>query len=223
MRNRLVPLILLGTLALWPGVARMAQGDAYTYTAVRKQIRVCVIQVGNNPVLTPFVWHVLDRRTDYKPAGWDFVNPLAAPGSRKNMATYWVVNLDQISMEDLRKFDAMVIATQGSNIGFTPEQREKLRKFVDAGGLLWIDNQTAYTIDTRAPLFLDLQFNDEGLTNGLLVYPAHPLVNAPYAISLGELNRMGAGIRGSLSAVGADLNAPPAPGVLAPIAVRQDN
>ncbi len=223
MRNRLVLLILLGVLAGWLGMFRTARGDTYTYTAVRKQIRVCVIQIGNNPVLTPFVWHVLDRRTDYKPAGWDFVNPLAAPGSRKNMAPYWVVSLDQISMEDLRRFDAMVIATQGSNIGFTPEQREKLRKFVDAGGLLWIDNQAAYTIDTRAPLFLDLQFNDEGLTNGLLVHPTHPLVNAPYPISVGELNRMGAGIRGSLSAVGADLNAPPAPGVLAPIAVRQDN
>jgi hypothetical protein len=223
MRNRQVFLIGLGILALWLGVVRTAWADAYTYTAVRKQIRVGVLQIGSHPVLTPFVWHVLDRRTDYKPAGWDFVNPLAGPGSRKNMAPYWVVNLDQISMEDLRKFDALVVATQGSNIGFTPEQREKLRKFVDAGGLLWIDNQTAYTIDTRAPLFLDLQFNDEGSTNGLLAYPTHPLVNAPYPIGVGEINRMGAGIRGSLSAVGADWNAPPAPAVLAPIVVRQDN
>jgi hypothetical protein len=223
MRNRLVFLIFLSIATGWLGMVRTAQGDAYTYTAVRKQIRVGVLQIGSNPVLTPFVWHVLDRRTDYKPAGWDFVNPLAAPGSRKNMATYWVVNLDQISMEDLSKYDALVVATQGSNIGFTPEQREKLRKFVDAGGLLWIDNQTAYTIDTRAPLFLDLQFNNEGSTSGLLAYPTHPLVNAPYPIGLGEVNRMGAGIRGSLSAVGADLNAPPAPGVLAPIVVRQDN
>lgn len=223
MRNRPLILIWFGVFALALGLPRTAQGDAYAYTAVRKQIRVCVLQVGSNPVLTPFVWHVLDRRTDYKPAGWDFVNPLAGPGSRKNMAPYWVVNLDTVSMEDLRQFDAAVIATQGSDIAFTPEQREKLRKFVDAGGLLWIDNQTAYTINPQAPLFLDLQFNNEGLTNGLLVYPTHPLVNAPYPIRVGELNRMGAGIRGSLSAVGADLNAPPAPGVLAPIAVRQDN
>jgi hypothetical protein len=223
MRNRLVFLIFLSIATGWLSMVRTAQGDAYTYTAVRKQIRVGVLQIGTNPALTPFVWHVLDRRSDYKPAGWDFVNPLAAPGSRKNMATYWVVNLDQISMEDLSKYDALVVATQGSNIGFTPEQREKLRKFVDAGGLLWIDNQTAYTIDTRAPLFLDLQFNNEGSTSGLLAYPTHPLVNAPYPISAGEVNQMGAGIRGSLSAVGADLNAPPAPGVLAPIVVRQDN
>jgi len=223
MRNRLVFLVWLGILAGLLSSVRPAQGDAYTYTAVRKQIRVAVLQIGNSPVLAPFVWHVLDRRTDYKPAGWDFVNPLATPGSRKNAATYWVVNLDRISMEDLSNFDVLVIATQGSNIGFTPEQREKLRKFVDAGGLLWIDNQMAYTFDARAPLFLDLQFNDEGLTNGLLVYPTHPLMNAPYPISRGELNRMGAGIRGSLSATGADPNAPPAPSVLAPIAVRQDN
>jgi hypothetical protein len=221
MRNRLFLAIWLGVLTISAGVT--VWGDAYTYTAVRKQIRVCVLQIGNHPVLTPFVWHVLDRRTDYKPAGWDFVNPLAVPGSRKNTAPYWVVNLDNISLEDLRQFDAVVIATQGNNIGFTPEQREKLRKFVDAGGLLWIDNQAAYTIDSRTPLFLDLQFNSEGLTNGLLVYPTHPLMNAPYPISRGELNRMGAGIRGSLSATGADLNAPAAPSVLAPIAVRQDN
>ncbi len=221
MRNRWTLILWLGILTMWQ--AGTAMGDAFAYTAVRKQIRVGVLQIGNNPVLTPFVWHVLDRRTDFKPAGWDFVNPMASPGSRKNVALYWVVNLDAVSMEDLRQFDAVVIATQGSNIGFTPEQREKLRKFVDAGGLLWIDNQTAYTIDARTPLFLDLQFNDEGLTNGLLVYPTHPLMNMPYPISRGELNRMGAGIRGSLSATGADLNAPPAPRVLAPIAVRQDN
>lgn len=223
MRKRPFVFLWLGVFAIWLGLARTTKGDTYTYTVVRKQIRVCVLQIGNNPVLTPFTWHVLDRRTDFKPAGWDFVNPLAGPGSRKNMAPYWVVSLDSISVEDLRKFDAVVIATQGSNIGFTPEQREKLRKFVDAGGLLWIDNQTAYTVDTRAPLFLDLQFNDEGTTNGLMVHPTHPLVNSPYPIGRGELNRMGAGIRGSLSAVGTDLNAPPAPGVLAPIVVRQDN
>ncbi len=223
MRNRWSVFLWLGILTGWLALSRSAGADAFTYTTVRKQIRVCVLQIGNNPVLTPFVWHVLDRRTDFKPAGWDFVNPLAGPGSRKNMAPYWVVSLDSVSVDDLRQFDAVVIATQGSNIAFTPEQREKLRKFVDAGGLLWIDNQTAYTIDSRAPLFLDLQFNDEGLTSGLLVYPTHPLMNMPYPINRGELNQMGAGIRGSLSATGADLNAPPAPRVLAPIVVRQDN
>ncbi|MCS6830541.1 MAG: hypothetical protein RMM08_03455, partial [Armatimonadota bacterium] len=67
MQNRLVLLIWITFLTGWLGMARTAQGDAYTYTALRKQIRVGVLQIGGNPVLTPFVWHVLDRRTDYKP------------------------------------------------------------------------------------------------------------------------------------------------------------
>ncbi|MCS7309908.1 MAG: hypothetical protein NZ741_06765, partial [Armatimonadetes bacterium] len=225
MRNRMVYLIwLLGILAGWLGVPRTAYGDTYTYTAVRKQIRVGVLQMQADPTQepAPFVWHVLDRRTDFKPAGWDFVNPLATPGTGKNDRRYWLVQLESVSLEDLRRFDVLVVATTGS-IAFTPEQREKLRKFVDAGGLLWMDNQGFYTISSQEPLFLNLQFNTEGATNALLAYPTHPLVNAPYPISREELNRLGLGVRGSMSATGADLNAPPAPNVLAPIVLRQDN
>lgn len=224
MRKRLVVLAIWSMLAAWFVAAREVQADTYTYTALRKQIRVGVLQMQSNPAQepAPFVWYVLDRRTDFKPIGWDFVNPLASPGSAKASRLYWLVRLDTVSVEDLSRFDVLVLATTGT-VAFTPEQREKLRKFVDAGGLLWIDNANLYSIAPAAPLFIDLQFNPEGATEALLALPTHPIVNMPYALSLSEFNRLGLGIRGALSAVGADLNAPPAPAVLAPIALRRDN
>jgi hypothetical protein len=46
MRNRLVFLIFLSIATGWLSIVRTAQGDAYTYTTVRKQIRVGVLQIG---------------------------------------------------------------------------------------------------------------------------------------------------------------------------------
>src|SRR5438045_3898751 len=74
--------VVLGLLA-----ARMATADAYSYANQRRQIKACVLVssdadgdgdvVGDLTDYAPFFFYVLDRRTDLKPAGWEFLNPLA--------------------------------------------------------------------------------------------------------------------------------------------------
>ena len=87
---------------------------------------------------------MLDQLADLKPAGWSFENPLApgsqATGVTKSTTDYWCVNLR--SMRDLSQMQVLYLpgagtltATQMNN-----EDREKLREFVDGGGVLWIDN-----------------------------------------------------------------------------------
>lgn len=59
------------------------RADTYSYASQRRQIKAGVLVVGSigsaeNSV--PHLFYILDRRTDMKPAGWEFVNPLA-PGT----------------------------------------------------------------------------------------------------------------------------------------------
>ena len=131
----------------------------------------------------PFVFYVADQRNDVKPQNWEFVNPLAsgvvtsvehdrwaardpnnpyqlAQKITKDMAAYWEVYLSKASIQDLLQFDLLFI-TNHRPTGFTPIEREKLRKLVDAGGAVWIENCGRMYIQTRAPFFLEqLQFTE---------------------------------------------------------------
>ena len=74
----------LGLLTVQAAVTP-AQADTHSYASERRQIKACVLVtnaapgVGGGPEnVTPHVFYILDRRTDLKPAGWEFINPLAS-------------------------------------------------------------------------------------------------------------------------------------------------
>ncbi len=170
----------------------------------------------------PHVFYVADQRTDIKPGGWDLVNPLApatvtsdifgrwsglggrdpghpyAVGQKvtKDMAAYWEVSLSKASEAELLQFDVLFI-TNHRAMRFTPKDREKLRKVVDAGGVVWLDDCGGMRIEPSGRFFLDeMQFQGSsaglnGMSGPAIYQPAHPLLTSPYTLSYTDILNLG--------------------------------
>jgi len=108
----------------------------------------------------PFALYNLDSNTSVKPAGWSFSNPYApsrvtsaiynrwslidsttpaigTPISKVN-APYWEVNLDNLTDDSLANYDFLLV-NPVAYASLNPTEQERLRRFVDQGGVLWID------------------------------------------------------------------------------------
>jgi len=238
MKIRQSFLALLGAV-LMAGVATpRARADAFTYSSVRRPVRAGILVSSALKVNTPngprpentgtHVFYILDRRTDLKPFGLEFVNPLApqvitsdiyqrwrervrttdpafdqtSPISRifkvggrvtKNMGAYWEVNLDNVSAEDLKQFDLLYIHSHRVDAMFSAEQREKLRKFVEAGGTLWVENSGGMTFAASSPFLFDVQFHSgaNGAAGAVIATPNHPLLSYPYVLTSQDIQGMG--------------------------------
>gem|GEM_PF-3385143 len=233
------------TLALLGGAIAClrtpAGADTHSYASSKRQIKACVI-VSNAAAYTaggvvipenavPYTFYMLDRRTDLKPAGWEFVNPLApstvtgtirqrwlardsssidatlanpafALGAplTKNIGAYWEVNLDTIALTDLKQFDIVLLAYHTSTTAFSPNEREILRKYVDAGGTIWLEDEGGFDIQSFGS-HLQNQFVIDTAFDGATINAAntpslatihHPLVNFPFPISNISVKALGA-------------------------------
>jgi hypothetical protein len=166
----------------------------------------------------PFVFYIADARADVKPQNWDLINPLAPStvtaeiltrwtirnsnqipfqlGQKitKDMAPYWEVSLNNTTLADLLQYDLLFI-TNHRDTGFTPSEREKLRKVVDGGGIVWIEDCGNMRIRPGGPFFLEeLQFRNEGSTAnaGPRINQAdHPILNTPYKLTFQEIANLG--------------------------------
>ena len=228
-------LLALGAISGATLIASRTPGraDATSYSSERRQIKACVLvssaasilvggsQVKENSV--PHVFYVMDRRQDLKPAGWEFVNPLAsstitgdivnrwnkrdntdpslanpafAIGAplTKNIGAYWEVDLDGIAADDLRQFDIVLIAVHNNSVAFNADQREKIRKYVDGGGTIWLENEGGADINKIAPFLLDVGFSGAyGAGQPQVTTTHHPLVNFPFGLTSQEIQYLGAG------------------------------
>ena len=164
----------------------------------------------------PYVFYVLDKREDLKPYGWELINPLApktvspeiayrwnyrdrrdplnpyyvGQPVTKNMACYWEVLLSEVSVEDLLQFD-LVFITNHRFTTFSPQDLEKLRRFVDAGGRLWIDDCAGFRIADNN-FITPLQFaNDGPRGTAVVVDPYHPLLSYPFQLTYDEISHLG--------------------------------
>lgn len=168
----------------------------------------------------PYVFYIADSRIDLKPQNWDFVNPLAPAAVtgeikarwdsrhggggnsgyqvgqkiQKDMAAYWEVYLSQASVDELLQFDCLFI-THHRTISLSPSEREKLRKVVDAGGIVWIEDCGNMRVNGGSPFFLEqLQFSARGAaTNAgpVVNVPSHPLLNNPFRLQFEEIANLG--------------------------------
>ncbi len=166
----------------------------------------------------PYVFQIADQRKDVKPLGWEFVNPLAprtvtqdvltrwtardpnnpyqlGANITKDMAAYWEVSLSKTAVADLIQFDALLLTTHRL-LKFSPADREKLRKLVDAGGLLWLDDCGGMRMSAQGPFFLEqLQFQGSrgavGSGTPVVFQPGHALLNSPYRLSLPQIALLG--------------------------------
>lgn len=117
----------------------------------------------------------------------------------KNIGAYWEVNLDTASDSDLRKFDLVFMAFRNNqSVSFTPQQRKKLRGFVDAGGTLIIEDERNSNINPAAPFIFPLSFRGAAMTlaQDIRIAPApgqrqHPILNYPYNLEEIDVRNVG--------------------------------
>lgn len=206
---------------VWIAVACVhaaAQPTSYADSPVRIKCGILLLPgtsgPGGEPTnADPYVFYNLERRTDLKPPAWQFENPLS-PGSvtpriaqrwanitggtpytvgqplLKNMAAYWEVDLGSIGIEQITKFDILLVHAPGT-LNLNPLEREKLRAFLDNGGVLWFDKSTIQAIDGYNGFPIAFATTSAGGAP-VVNRPLHPLLNYPYQISPFEAAFLGA-------------------------------
>lgn len=217
------------------GLSASALAGPVTYAGRRQSINAAVLLVGSQtfggePInIAPHVWGQLEKDRGIKPPSWTFVNPRALTtltadaqtrwntfgvtdmpnlGGRltKDDSAYWELNLASTSDFQIGTYDILLLPVAG-NISLNPAEREKLRKFVDKGGILWVDvNETIGTniFSVLNPLPIPLRWTAGGGT--LLVNPSHPLMSSPNTVGYDEVAALQRGFSGSFSALSAVAN-----------------
>ena len=164
---------------------------------------------------SPYLFYVLNNRTDVRPPDLTLVNPLAptsittailnrwtpnvaggkAPYTlgqsvTPDMAPYWEVPLNSVSDNELSQFNVLYL--EADNIGFGPALNEKLRRFVDNGGQLIVE----YVVTSAPPigLFTGASAVTAPTVPTALTFPAvttaviaPPVVTQPYFLSGSDL------------------------------------
>lgn len=165
------------------------------------------------------LFYVLDSRTDLKPEGWNLVNPMAPqrvdasvlarwnvdqtpmfptpsspylPGQpvSKDMAVYWEVPLSRATPEQLAEYDVLYLGRSSGLIN--EEERDKLRRAVDCGTVLWVET-TDFSAVGRGNVYLpfgvgSFQRRSAAAADLKPMQPLHPLLSFPYSVSTQELN-----------------------------------
>ncbi len=193
----------------------------YAQRAVNVRCGVLVVdsqQFAGHPAnYNPYVWFNLDSNRNAKPAGWNFFNPFPlgqvtpevvvrwtaintalasgiAPvlGARltKRDAPYWEVFLSRVSDEELGQYDALHLSVQGF-LALNSTEREKLRKFLEGGGVLWVD-VAGGAVQLDLVNQFPLPFNLNGVSSGapLSADYTHPIMNTPSIVSANNLFAM---------------------------------
>ena len=216
--GRLLPVIIaLGVLAS----CTPADAGAYQYAGKRKKIYCGIAALvhktmdGNNPGSTlanasaintviqkvtvnsrdyyKSLLTLLDSMNSLKPAGWTLENPLATTHD-KYSADYWLVPVS--SSRNLSRLN-MLYLPGSTTLSLTDEERENLRRFVDNGGILWVDNvdsTSTFKFNSSGPFFINaLQFSTGGMSNGpdAAVSRHHPLLCSPYWLTDVEIMNLG--------------------------------
>ena len=168
-----------------------------------------------------YVFHALNARPDIRPYAWEIVNPNAPPYMdsssakrwgltatqfnvanpprlNKNMGAYWEVFLKEATADQLANYDVLYMPlplNDGAGASaLTIEDREKLRRAVDGGVLLWIDNpnSSAYTPgdDLGRKLFVQPTFRVGG-SAPRVGDPLEALLSTPNTLSAREIRSLG--------------------------------
>lgn len=169
---------------------------------------------------TPHAWYNLDRNTSIKPAEWVIDNPnhpgevTSAIASRwsdailnpaggvpsvgspisKGDSPYWEAFIDNMTDEQIARYDVLLLSAHGY-IQLNSIEREKLRRFMDKGGILWIDVNTSTSFSSGATQSnYDLVNNFPlpfKLGSGSAASPSadygHPLLDYPNQLSFVDL------------------------------------
>jgi hypothetical protein len=206
-------------MSVFAVVAGSAAAQPLNYAGDTVEVRVGVLLTdsqraanGFQTNAAPHVWYALDRDVTVKPARWSFVNPgapsilsaatrqrwasfdagtpLAGAAVSKSSAPYWEVELNALDDRSIARYDVLSL-TVDRNLSFTAGERERLRRFIDQGGVLWVDlvNTIGLTYDEANPLPLPFEVGTSNLDVDGDFF--HPLLRSPNALTLSDLNSMG--------------------------------
>lgn len=174
--------------------------DGRGYEARTVPIYAGVVKFGPNDtgVRDHYTFYVMERRNDVKPLGLTFVNPYAPSGTTRNQKAYWEVDLSSISENEITRYRVLLMSR--ANWAFmSPEVIAKLRRFVDSGGVLWIDKAyvPAPPIGSNRLFFPDVEITG-GIASIRTVNLNHPLLNGFYRLTPGEVAQVGLRGRGQM-------------------------
>jgi hypothetical protein len=183
---------------LWVGVvsasmlSAWADGRGYEPRTVPVNVGVVMFSANDNLVRDVYTFYAMDRRTDLKPLGLSFRNPFAPAGTTRNQAAYWLVDVSRLNDNQLARYKILLISRTSWD-EMTAEIREKLRRFVDGGGTLWVDMPQQGASGTLffpevAPVANRQPINIVNLN--------HPLLRGYYTLTPAEMASMGLRGRG---------------------------
>lgn len=108
--------------------------------------------------------------------------PVAATLMSKRDAPYWEFPVTTASDEALANLDVLLLPAYG-NVSINPFEREKLRRFMDKGGVCWIDVSGTVSLDAVNNLPIPFSVNNiPGATPFSLDY-SQPLITYPVGMS----------------------------------------
>ncbi|MFN7017288.1 MAG: hypothetical protein ACK4P5_09050, partial [Fimbriimonadales bacterium] len=129
--------ILIGAMSL-AATSALADGRGYEPRTVTINAGVVAFSPNDNFVRDVYTFYAMERRSDLKPLGLSFRNPYAPAGITRNQKDYWLVDLSRLNDSQLARYQVLLLSRTNWG-GMTVEIREKLRRFVDSGGTLWVD------------------------------------------------------------------------------------
>jgi hypothetical protein len=164
----------------------------------------------------PFAFYNLDAANAIKPAGWSFQNPLApsavtppiqvrwqtlnpanvpALGEKitKRDAAYWEVFLDNVSDADLSNFNILLVNPH-AYLALNSWERERLRRFVDGGGVLWVDPAGFSGSGTGISVIDEVNNLPVGFTTTTVISAnldadyTQPILQTPYALTSTDIS-----------------------------------
>jgi hypothetical protein len=186
MRWILVGVVSASMLSAW------ADGRGYEPRTVPVNAGVVMFNANDTLVRDVYTFYAMDRRTDLKPLGLSFRNPFAPAGTTRNQAAYWLVDVRRLNDNQLARYKILLISRTSWD-EMTAEIREKLRRFVDGGGTLWVDMPQQGASGTLffpevAPVANRQPINIVNLN--------HPLLRGYYTLTPAEMASMGLRGRG---------------------------
>lgn len=110
----------------------------------------------------------------------------------KRTAPYWEVPIGKMTDAQVADYDVLLVSPAfGAQLN--PAEREKLRRFVDKGGVLWIDPSALPlgTIDTGNSFPTPFGINQAGTGVEFKDF-SQPLINGPQPLSLRDLSTLSA-------------------------------
>lgn len=162
--------LTLGLTALLAVTATAQQSSAQRITPIRAAIAILDSdQTAGYPTnRTPHVWYNLENNGRVKPTGMTFSNYAKAsewsaaavarwtaqgfvpPGAgtpvTKRDAVYWEMRLSQASDDQIANTDVILLPVYGF-VSLNSVERERLRQFMDKGGVLWVDVSSTGTME----------------------------------------------------------------------------